>query len=126
MPHIRARAGVVKRAAMKTTNGSIRPRRSHISRNRRGRLLAAFERSGLSAAAFARQHRLHYTTFCAWRARQSKANPSPGFVEMELSAPPPVELVVELGGDARLRITDAGQIELAARLLNALSAPRPC
>lgn len=111
---------------MKKANATIRPRRSRISRTRRTQLLAAFERSGLSAAAFARQHRLHYTTFCGWRARQSKANPSPGCVEMELSAPPPVELVVELGGAARLRITDVGQIELAARLLQALSTPPPC
>ena len=119
--------GVVKRAAMKTSNGFARLRHSRTSPTRRARLLAACERSGLSAAALARQHRLHYTTFCGWRARQSKANPTPGFVQVELSASPPlVELLVEWGGAARLRITDAGQIELAARLLQALSTPTPC
>lgn len=112
---------------MKTTNGFARSRRFRTSRTRRVQLLAAFERSGLSAAAFARQHRLHYTTFCGWRARRVKASASPGFVQVELSAPPPpVELLVELGGPARLRITDAGQIELTARLLRALSPPTPC
>lgn len=112
---------------MKTSNGFARLRPSRISPTRRARLLAQFERSGLSGAAFARQHRLHSTTFCGWRARQTKGSPAPGFVQVELSAsPPPVELVVELGGAARLRITDVGQIELAARLFQALSAPTPC
>ena len=112
---------------MKTSNGLARPRRARTSQTQRARLLAAFERSGLSAAAFARQHRLHYTTFCGWRARQNKARPAPGFVQVELSAPPPpVELVVELGEAARLRITDAGQIALVARLLQALHTPTPC
>jgi hypothetical protein len=119
--------GVVKRAAMKTTNGFARARRARTSRTQRAQLLAAFERSGLSAAAFARQHHLHYTTFCGWRARQTPATPAPGFVQVELSASPsPVALLVEWGGGARLRITDAGQIELAARLLKALSTPTPC
>ena len=33
-----------------------------------------FERSGLSAAAFARKHRLRYTTFSGWRHRSVEAN----------------------------------------------------
>jgi hypothetical protein len=43
-------------------------------------------------------------------------------------SPPPasVELVIELGSGARVRITDAGQIELAARLLQVLSHGTPC
>lgn len=118
---------MVKPVAMKTSNGFTRRRRARTPASRRARLLAQFERSGLSAAAFARQRGLHYTTFCGWRQRQGQAAPPPGFVQVELSAPPPpVELLVELGGPARLRITDAGQIELAARLLRALSPPTPC
>ena len=112
---------------MKTTNGFARPRRARTSPTRRARLLAQFERSGLSAAAFARQHHLHSTTFCNWRQRETSTKPSPGFVQVELSAsPPPVELLVEWGGGARVRITEADQIELAARLLKALSPPPPC
>jgi len=88
--------------------------------------LAAFERSGLSAAAFARQHHLHYTTFCNWRQRQSRAKPAPDFLQLEWPPPAPVELVLELGAGARVRITDAGQIELAARLLQGLSHATPC
>ena len=118
---------MVKPAAMKTANGFARPRRSRASAARRAHLLAAFERSGLSAAAFARQHRLHSTTFCNWRQRQGKPQPSPGFVQVELSPlPASVELVIELGSGARVRITDAGQIELAARLLQVLSHATPC
>ncbi|HEY9173897.1 MAG TPA: hypothetical protein VI136_16565 [Verrucomicrobiae bacterium] len=81
----------------------------------------------MSAAAFARQHQLHYTTFCNWRQRQANARPAPGFVQVELPASPaPVELLVELDGGARLRLTDVGQIELAARLIQTLRPPTPC
>jgi hypothetical protein len=41
-------------------------RRARTSVARRRQLLAAFERSGLTAAAFARQHGIVYTTFCSW------------------------------------------------------------
>ena len=60
------------------------PRTARTTAAERTQLLAAFERSGLSAAAFARQHALNYTTFCGWRQRQGKADPLPGFVEVEL------------------------------------------
>jgi transposase-like protein len=112
---------------MKTSNGFARPRRARTSPTQRAQLLAQFERSGLSAAAFARQHRLRYTTFCNWRQRQGSANPSPDFVQVELSPPPAsVELVLELGAGVRVRITEAGQLELAARLLQILHRPLPC
>jgi len=118
--------GVVKAGTMKTSNG-FGSRRSRTTARRRIQLLAAFERSGLTAAAFARQHHLHYTTFCNWRQRQGPAQPAPGFVQVELPPPPvPVELVLELGSGARVRITEAGQLELAARLLQTLHRPRPC
>ena len=112
---------------MKISNGFARRRRSRTTATRRTQLLAAFERSGLSAAAFARQHDLHYTTFCGWRQRQGQAAPSPGFVQVELPPPSaPAELVLELGTGVRVRITEEGQLELAARLLKALCAPTPC
>lgn len=94
---------------------------------RRAKFLAAFERSGLSAAAFARQQGLHYTTFCGWRHRRAKTKASPGFVQVELPSPAvPAELVIELSERARMRLTSADQIELAARLLQALNASAPC
>lgn len=110
---------------MKRSNGSVRHPRQRTDAKRRAQLLTAFDRSGLSAAAFARQHRLHYTTFCGWRRRRSKA--SPGFVQVELPTPEaPVELLVELGAHARLRISSTVQIELAARLLQGLNTPASC
>jgi hypothetical protein len=77
--------GVVKRAAMKTTNGFGRPRRARTSPTRRAELLAQFERCKLSAAAFARQPQLNYTPFCNWRQRPGQTKPLPGFVQVELA-----------------------------------------
>lgn len=110
---------------MKRSNGSPRRPRKSTDPERRAQLLAAFDRSGLSAATFARRHGIHYTTLYAWRRQQAKA--SPGFVQVELSAPTaPVEVTVELGGPARMRITSLDQVDLAARLLRALNASTVC
>jgi hypothetical protein len=112
---------------MKKSIGSPQHRASRTASSRRTELLAAFERSGLSAAAFARQHGIHYTTFCGWRKRQAQGKPLPGFVQVEmLESTPPVELVIELGGTARLLLTSEGQIPLAAHLLQTLHVSRPC
>jgi hypothetical protein len=93
----------------------------------REQLLAAFECSGLSAAEFARQQGLNYTTFCGWRQRRGKTSTPPAFVQIELAAPvAPVELVIEVGALARLRLQSADQITLAAQLLQHLHAVRPC
>ena len=111
---------------MKHTNPSSRARRSTATQ--RAQLLAAFTRSGLSAADFARKHQLNYTTFCGWRQQRAQLEPAPAFVQVELTAPPATAegLLVELGGNARLRIESAGQIALAAQLLQTLHAARPC
>jgi len=100
---------------MNTSNAWPRFQRSTAAQ--RARLLSAFARSGLSAAAFARRHRLHYTTFCGWRQRWAKAKTAPAFLQVEVPAPsatPP--LLIELG-QARLRLDSELQIPLAARLL---------
>lgn len=89
--------------------------------------MAAFDRSGLSATAFARQHGLTYTTFCGWRHLRARTKPSPRFVQVELPATTaPAQLVVELGAHARLRLTCPGQLDLAARLIQALNHATPC
>ena len=89
-------------------------------------MLAMFERSGLSAAAFARRHRLNHTTFCGWRHRSGRIQSPTDFVQIELpTTPAPAEVVIEWNG-ARMRIGSAGQIELAARLLRALNPPDAC
>ena len=110
---------------MKKSKRASRATRTDVTR--RAQLLAAFDCSGLSAAAFARQHGIHYTTFCGWRARRPRTNPSPAFVEVELAAPAVAAgLIVELGGQTRLRIESASQIALAAQLLQHLNASRSC
>lgn len=112
---------------MKRSNRFPRPRRARTSPSQRAQLLAAFARSGLSAVAFARQQGISYTTFCGWRHRQAQPHNSPAFVEVELSEPATaVELWIELGAHARLRMTSAGQIELAARLLRRFNALASC
>jgi len=118
---------MVKAGEMKPSNRSPRRHPTKIGAARRTRLLVAFDRSGLSAAAFARQHRLNYTTFCGWRQRRANAKPAPAFVQVELPEPAaPVELMIELGAQSRMPITSTGQIELAVRLLQALNARSAC
>jgi hypothetical protein len=106
----------------------VTPRRraARTDAARRAELLAAFDRSGLSAGDFARQQGIHYTTFCAWRQRRDQANASPAFVQVELASPaPPSELVIEMGA-ARLRLASVAQLPLAARLLQILQEGRRC
>jgi transposase-like protein len=110
---------------MNTSNVSPRFQRSTAAQ--RARLLAAFDRSGLSAAAFARRHGLNYTTFCGWRQRRAKARGAPAFVQVELPAPAgPAGLMIELGTQARVRLHCASQITLAVGLLQAFNAKSSC
>ena len=79
----------------------------------------------MSAAAFTRQQGLNYTTFCGWRHRRTKAKTSPEFVEVELAGvPTPAELVVELPGNVRMRLTSAGQIEAGGATAPSLQRTR--
>ncbi len=111
---------------MNSLPGLVRQRRGRTSPPERAALLAAFTRSGLSAAAFARQERLCYTTFCNWRRRQG-LKPAPAFVEVEVvERAKPAELVIQIGAQARLRLTSPGQIELAAQVLHRLNTLGPC
>ncbi len=112
---------------MKRTNRYLRHRRHRTPPGRRNQLLTAFDRSGLSAAAFARQQGIGYTTFCGWRHRRAKTKVSPAFVEVEVPEPSgAVELLIEVGVHARLRISSAAQMELAARFLHHFNALTSC
>ncbi|HOC57617.1 MAG TPA: hypothetical protein PKI20_18510 [Verrucomicrobiota bacterium] len=112
---------------MKAANGSLRARRRRTPPSRRTQLLAAFDCSRLSAAAFARQHGIGYNTFCGWRHRRAKAKASPTFVEVELPEPvAAVEVLIEVGAHTRLRVSSARQVELAARLLHCFNALASC
>ena len=111
---------------MKKNRVSPRRRAARTNAARRAELLAAFDRSGLSAADFARQQQVHYTTFCAWRRQRGQVKTSLPFVEVELAPPPtPAALVLEVGA-VRLRLVSGAQLPLAARLLQLLQEGRPC
>jgi len=89
---------------------------------RREKLLAEFDRSGLSGAAFARMQKINYSTFCAWRYQRSKSNHIT-FAQVEVTTPaPPDPLVIELGLHAKLRLSSSAQFELAARFLHHLQS----
>lgn len=112
---------------MSSSNGLASPRRVRTDVRQRAQWLAAFDRSGLSAAAFAREHSLRYTTLCGWLRRRSKEQRSAAFVEVELPGRTAAnELVIEWGAQARVRVRDLEQVELAARLLQALEGRRAC
>lgn len=101
---------------------SLTVTRTRTSRSRRRQLLAAFDRSGLTAAAFAREHGIAYTTFCSWRRRRP-AKPAMTFAEVTLlRAATPEPIVVELGPQARVRLSSPAQLELAAGLIKRLEA----
>ena len=117
---------MVRAGSMKNLPGLVRRRRARTLPQERVAALAAFERSGLSAAAFARQQGLCYTTFCNWRQRQA-AKPGPAFVEVEVvERAKPVEVVIQIGAQARLRLVSPGQAELAAQLLHRLNTLGSC
>ena len=115
---------MVNPRAMSRTISSPRSRRTTSSE--RANLLTAFDRSGLTAAEFAREHQINYTTFCGWRQRRDKA-PAPEFIEVEMAARDvSAGLVVEVGAKIRLRISSADQIPLAAALLTRLAQEEAC
>lgn len=116
---------MVNPRAMNRAIRSAQSRRTTSSE--RAELLRAFDRSGLSAAAFARKEQINYTTFCGWRQRRATSGDapvSPQFVEVELPPPaalPSPSLVVEVGAKIRLRISSADQVPMAAMLLQQLA-----
>ena len=113
---------------MNTNTGSPRPRSARIDAARRAQLLAAFDQSGLSAAAFAREQGLSYSTFCAWRyGRAQPKTAPPAFVQIAGAAPgAPAELVIEVGAHARICLHSQSQIALAVGLLQELNVATSC
>ena len=113
--------------AMKTINGSRRLRSVRIDAAHRAQIVSGFENIGLSAAAFVRQHGLNYSTFSGWRQRQRKVKSLPTFVQVEVAAPAaPVELVIELGAQARMRLHSGSQFVLATHLIQHLNGVGSC
>ena len=98
-------------------------RRTRSTAAQRLRVLAEFDRSGLSGAGFARDRRIRYSTFCNWRRQRARSKRN-DFAEVEIvpkAAPEP--LVIEFGPHARLRIHSLAQLEMAASLIKHFQAP---
>jgi transposase-like protein len=109
------------------TKGRVR-----ASKEQRRLILAEFERSGVSAARFAKLTGLKYSTLAGWlqryRRSKSKGPPQPvrlleAVVEQALASDGKSPLALELPGGARLEIGDVKQVPLAAALLRALHQP---
>ena len=96
-------------------------------------LLDAFDRSGLSALAFAKHHGVCYQTFIAWlRKRRESGTPlppdAPAFAEVMLEHAPSsstsVALRLVLPCGTVIEVASRAALPLAAELLTTLR--RPC
>ena len=96
-----------------------------VAPKRRARLIEEFEKSELTAIAFARRHRLNPATFYGWLQRHRRAD-QPDFVEVEVLKQEPRGLLVELDSHARVRLEDESQIDLLARLINTCNSNGSC
>ena len=91
-------------------------------------LIEAFDRSGMSAMSFTRQHGVYYQTFIAWlRKRRQNSIPSqlqgPGFAEVlliEREAAPSAALRILLPCGTALEVKSRAALPLAAELLQTL------
>jgi len=106
------------------TKGRVR-----TSKEQRRVILAEFARSGLSAAVFARQTGLKYSTFALWvqRYRRTKrtARKAPlRLLEAVVTPAPSLSvLLVQLPGGARVELREASQVPLVLALVRALEQP---
>jgi hypothetical protein len=110
--------------------------RMRVSIERRQRLLAEYDQSGLSAKKFAQLAGIKYQTFANWLQKRRRLGCSPAkpddsvrwleaVVEKAKTSglPGTVALVVALPGGARMEMGDAHQAALAALLLRSLAQP---
>ena len=103
--------------------------RARYSSEYKTEVLAAYQKSGMSGAAFAQQCGLKYPTFASWiaKAKASKETSSPGqgrpsflIAEIENSSSPE-GLTVSLPGGASARVSTPDEAELLGILLKALA-----
>lgn len=119
-----ASASAAKLPVTLDTKGRVR-----TTKEQRRAILTEFERSGMSAAQFARRTGLKYSTFAYWlqRYRRTKrpVRKTPvRLLEAVLTTPTPATvLTVRLPGGARLEVCEASQVPLAAALVHALAKP---
>jgi transposase-like protein len=94
-------------------------------------VLAAYETSGLSGPAFARECGIKYSTFASWvtKVRKSKTTPeaslsSTSFLVAEIDEDSPSgssALEVTLSSGASIRVANLAQVHLLAELLKTLA-----
>ena len=103
--------------------------RLRASKEQRRVILAKFEQSGMSAAQFAQRTGLKYSTFAAWvqryrRVKRPERRPEMRLLEAVVAPTAPAPgLLVHLPNGARLEISEASQIPLAAALVRAMEKP---
>ena len=107
--------------------------RVRTSKEQRRDILAEFERGGVSAAEFAKQNGIKYSTFAGWLQRHRRAKPKgqpqavrllEAMVEQTLQGTGPsatASIILRWPGGSHVEITDAKQIPLAAALVRALA-----
>jgi transposase-like protein len=109
------------------TQGRVR-----ASKEQRRLILVEFERSGVSAARFARQTGLKYSTLAGWLQRYRRTKPQGRARQVRLleavveqaQKPGPQNqgvLVLQLPGGARVEINDVKQATLAAAVVRELA-----
>ena len=106
--------------------------RLRYSREQRQDLLEAFDRSGLSAMSFSRQHGVSYQTFIAWVRKRRECGDAlppdaPAFAEVMLQQPshdPSSGLRILLSCGTVIEIPSRSALPLAAELITTLR--RPC
>jgi len=106
--------------------------RVRISKEQRCEILAGFERSGVSAAEFAKRGGIKYSTFAGWLQRHRRARPGSQPPVMRLleavveqshagAASCGSSVVLRLAGGVQMELADAKQIPLAVALVRALA-----
>lgn len=108
---------------------SDRMGRARYSSEYKSEVLAAFQKSGMSGAAFAQKCGIKYPTFASWIAKSkdrrgtSSSEPSEqSFLIAEIGSPPSAEgLTVSLPGGATAQLTTPDEARLLGILLKALT-----
>jgi hypothetical protein len=108
------------------TKGRVR-----TTKEQRRVILAEFERSGESAAGFAKRTGLKYSTLAGWLVRYRRPKPVrcvPPLRLLEAVVDPAAStvagaLVLQLPGGVRVAVADEKQAVLAASLVRALTKP---
>ena len=102
------------------------------SKEQRRVILAEFERSGVSAARFAKRTGLKYSTLAGWLQRYRRTKPQTRARQVRLleavveqaqgsGGQNPAVMVLQLPGGVRLEVADERQAALAAVLVRALA-----